>query len=572
MNENYIHNIVVKTSSFDILSADSEFYNFMGDRLYFTFEKLIAKEELKLFKYKLSLLDSTYFIIKMYSRTQSKLDFIMNLSPSTNTDQFIIRCVEMNKLIDEHMQLIKHQSIDYNVLNLYGDRIFVFYPDNKDLVIYEPSIEGRSFKVISLKDLNNIIPYDTSNLISAIENGDTNFEFIFRENTNNQEVIQVKGISIYNDGVFVKATGFIHKDTRTITNSNITPQMDSLTGTLTKNEILNFAVKKIDVDKCEGIAIAIIDVDYFKNVNDTLGHLKGDEVLRSIADIIKQQVGNYGLVGRFGGDEFFVLFYNGYDNDKIREILRSMKNIVNAKYAPNDKGNPIISLSIGCACYPKDAHNYKDLFIIADHCLYVAKDLGRNRYVIYTPDRLKSLDEIKKDLSTKHDSISVSEGRTNLILSDVLCHLISDFTDDYEININDVIEDFSYIQDFQRIILYDEQANPISIASTYNFDRQLITQNSYYVLDKKLNNLYENDVIIINNISILNNHAPDTYEPLKRQGVKAFIHIRFKDKLNHKYVLSIEATNIRITWDINNIHNYRLMGKLCSKVINKFGL
>jgi len=339
MNESYIHNLIVQLNTMDILSADSEFYNFMGERLYFTFEKFIYKNDLQLFQYKLEHMDSSYFIIKMYSQSGNLLDFIMRISPGPNQNQFAVRCVELHKLIDEHLQLIKHQSIDYNVLNLYNDRILVYYPDKMDVVIYEPSFDGREFKVISLNELDMYIPGDTSALQSSLKNGDSTFEFIFRDNNNNAEITQVRGMSIYNNGEFLKATGFIHKDSKELSTATKQPQIDSLTGTLTKNEITNFAVKKIDVDKCEGTSIAIIDIDYFKNINDIHGHLKGDEILRSISDIIKQQVGNAGLVGRFGGDEFFVVFYNGYNQEKTREILRSLKNIVNATYSPNDDGN-----------------------------------------------------------------------------------------------------------------------------------------------------------------------------------------------------------------------------------------
>lgn len=570
MNDSYIHNLIINSETFDILSADSEFYNYMGERLYFTFEKFIGEDDLELFKYKVLNKDSSYFIVKMYSQIGTLLDYIMKISPGPNKSQIAIRCVEMNKLIDEHMQLIKHQSVDYNVLNLYNDKILVYYPDKMDVVIYEPTIDGRDYEVLSLDDFSKRLPGDSNKLLSSLKNGESSFEYIFNDDKS-EELVQVRGMSIYNNGEFLRATGFIHKNTRAITTATNQPMIDSLTGTLTKNEITNYAVKQIDIEQKEGTTIAIIDIDYFKNVNDSLGHLKGDEVLRSISDIIKQQVGNAGVVGRFGGDEFFVVLHNGYNEEKTREILRSLKNIVNATYAPNDEGKPVVSLSIGCACYPKDASNYMDLFTIADYCLYVAKDLGRNRYIIYTPSRLKSLEEIKQDSVNNHD-LNI-DGRDNLNLSELLCKLFAKITDNEEISIKAVLEAFSNVQNFQRVIIYDENARPVHISSRNNFDKKIIEECSSYVLDEDLNSIYQyGDVLLINNISILNNHAPKVFKPLKEQGVQAFIHIKFKDKYNHKYILSIEATKIRITWDTNCIHNYRLMGKVCAYVINKFGL
>ena len=201
MNDSYIHNLIVNSDTFDILSADSEFYNFMGERLYFTFEKFIGESDLELFKYKVLSKDSSYFIIKLYSQIGTLLDYIMKISPGPNKSQIAIKCVEMNKLIDEHMQLIKHQSVDYNVLNLYNDKILVYYPDKMDVVIYEPTIDGRDYEVISLEDFSKRIPGDSNRLISSLKNGESSFEYIF-DDDNSEDLVQVRGMSIYNNGEF----------------------------------------------------------------------------------------------------------------------------------------------------------------------------------------------------------------------------------------------------------------------------------------------------------------------------------------------------------------------------------
>ena len=127
-----------------------------------------------------------------------------------------------------------------------------------------------------------------------------------------------------------------------------------------------------------------MDIDNFKGINDTYGHMKGDEVIVEVAHIAKECVGDKGLVGRIGGDEFALVLEKVHEEEQLRNILRDIRYKVREKYADEDN-NFTITTSLGGALFPDDASNYDAMFRLSDKMLYIAKAKGRDRYIIYTP-------------------------------------------------------------------------------------------------------------------------------------------------------------------------------------------
>lgn len=159
-------------------------------------------------------------------------------------------------------------------------------------------------------------------------------------------------------------------------------QYDSLTGVYNKKTITEYAKKRISEEKEKRIVIAILDVDHFKSVNDTFGHLYGDKVLARVGGILKEIVGEDGVIGRIGGDEFMIVF-NGLDDDQVlRGMLRAIRTQIKWEFA-EDFENLSITCSIGASIFPVNGRDYEDLFKKADCCLYIAKEKGRDRYVFF---------------------------------------------------------------------------------------------------------------------------------------------------------------------------------------------
>lgn len=159
-------------------------------------------------------------------------------------------------------------------------------------------------------------------------------------------------------------------------------QYDSLTGVYNKKTITEYAKKRIAEEKEKRIVIAILDVDNFKSVNDTFGHLYGDKLLARVGGRLKEIVGEDGVIGRIGGDEFMIVF-NGLDDDQVlRGMLRAIRTQIKWEFA-EDFENLSITCSIGASIFPVNGRDYEDLFKKADCCLYIAKEKGRDRYVFF---------------------------------------------------------------------------------------------------------------------------------------------------------------------------------------------
>jgi diguanylate cyclase (GGDEF)-like protein len=136
---------------------------------------------------------------------------------------------------------------------------------------------------------------------------------------------------------------------------------------------------------------AIIDIDHFKAVNDTHGHLVGDRVLRAIAERFQAQLREADLIGRFGGEEFAILLprTTGAEAGRVAERLRG--HIAREPIAVDDgRGERIlvgVTVSVGVAELSESAKDLDELLAAADAALYQAKNAGRNRTCVMAPAR-----------------------------------------------------------------------------------------------------------------------------------------------------------------------------------------
>lgn len=154
---------------------------------------------------------------------------------------------------------------------------------------------------------------------------------------------------------------------------------DAGTGLLNKRAASEFAIERLQAAGGKTCWLLIMDIDDFKNVNDSFGHLFGDQVIRKVADTVRLNVGNRGVVGRFGGDEFFVLLYRVETRTDLKTLLKTItKELL---YAFDTKLK--ITASIGVSQYPKDGDDFEELFEKADKALYIAKEKGKDRHIIY---------------------------------------------------------------------------------------------------------------------------------------------------------------------------------------------
>ena len=161
---------------------------------------------------------------------------------------------------------------------------------------------------------------------------------------------------------------------------------DALTGLPNRRMLRDRLEQEIKKSRREGLQLAIlfIDLDQFKEVNDTLGHDNGDLLLVEAARRIRDCVRETDTVARMGGDEFTVVMSELSDSVGTERIIQNILGAMTAVFQLGDE-QVFVSASIGITVYPTDATEVENLFKNADQALYVAKGEGRNRFSFFTP-------------------------------------------------------------------------------------------------------------------------------------------------------------------------------------------
>ena len=175
---------------------------------------------------------------------------------------------------------------------------------------------------------------------------------------------------------------------------------DGLTGVFNHRYFHETLKEKITLSEKEKkpVSLIFVDIDYFKHYNDLYGHQKGDEVLRTIGKILRENLRENDVPARYGGEEFAVILPNTTEEealalaDKIRKIIESTK-----FYGEENQPKGVLTSSMGISVYPDKAKDDIELIKSADDALYRAKFFNKNRVETYT----SILDELKSDIEEK---------------------------------------------------------------------------------------------------------------------------------------------------------------------------
>ncbi|WP_334018513.1 sensor domain-containing protein [Alteromonas sp. S015] len=151
-------------------------------------------------------------------------------------------------------------------------------------------------------------------------------------------------------------------------------------------------------------ALFFIDLDMFKEVNDTLGHTRGDELLRSVSKRLSDCLGKHGLLARFGGDEFVFVATQVTSENESADIAKKLTECFKQSFTISTE-NVYITSSIGISMYPKDGSEIDDLLKNADVAMYQAKAEGRNRFHFFTRALSQRVQQQRKIAAYLHESL-----------------------------------------------------------------------------------------------------------------------------------------------------------------------
>lgn len=184
-------------------------------------------------------------------------------------------------------------------------------------------------------------------------------------------------LTLFASKIAIGLTNTIHYQKMLLAQSESTT--DVLTGLKNRRQILNWNIPPeavINNDSQSSCAVAMIDIDFFKEINDRYGHDAGDEVLRHLGQLIKKRFRSSDIAARIGGEEFCIVVVNS-DIEHVYTIFENFRKSVEKLVIPYNNKSLSVTVSIGLTVKLKDS--LQDMISIADKLLYKAKQAGRNR-------------------------------------------------------------------------------------------------------------------------------------------------------------------------------------------------
>lgn len=312
---------------------------------------------------------------------------------------------------------------------------------------------------------------------------------------------------------------------------------DNLTGILNRETMLGYADWLIKNHR--PFSFFLVDIDNFKNVNDTYGHLVGDAVIAQSAQYLVSMAGEKGIVARYGGDEFIMIFEDVVDYD---EVWNHGHDIDMRIGSVEFKGIPHlqITVSMGIARYPLNADNYTVLMELADKALYRAKMKGRNCFIIYLPE--------------KHAHISLQKERdkklTPMQLSFNMFNAITACGEDISLAISTVLK--SGVSHFMFDHVCIESRSKLNFSVVYKLASQKkFTHIPYEVIDSKFNSM---GYICLNHTASLNeNNYKDLLTEFDKQKVSSALYCRIAAYGVDYGFIRIDTTSTARMWQNNEI-------------------
>ena len=316
--------------------------------------------------------------------------------------------------------------------------------------------------------------------------------------------------------------------------------MDSLTKVYNKKTITEYASRLVKQDTVNRISIAILDIDYFKQVNDRYGHLYGDKVLTRVAKKLKEVVGEDGVVGRIGGDEFMIVLKGINDDYALRGILRAIRTQVKWEFK-NDYENFQVTTSIGVAFSQNNGHDYEELFKKADFCLYVAKEKGRDRYVFFRDEIHR---ESYQNSLNKKDKI-INDGREMRELR-YLTDIMVQYNHDKKAAVMAMLEHMLSMYKIDNISIYKGEGlkDIVSVGAPIKSesDMSYIDTDGFKIL------MGDKTYIASSFINKNQDVAPEFVDEMRRRGIHSTIQCFIGTKDDVKGLLTINRMKAASQW------------------------
>lgn len=343
-------------------------------------------------------------------------------------------------------------------------------------------------------------------------------------------------------------------------------QRDPATDLLNKNAITAYA-KSVLATQPEGIvSLVILNVDAFKEINDRYGHMFGDEVLFTMAQILQSEIGNRGVAGRIGGGMFLFVLEGIADETDLRGVLRAIRTKLEWAWenTGEETGRPRVTCSMGAACYPIDSKSYDALFLQADKALYIATEKGNNRYVIYDVKKHgAALPNSERSTADLYANVPKSMQSKAGFVADVARSLLHQPLPDVFALLQGIGEQFGV--DGIHIFATVEQKAVFSWGHPVNGAANVLLAEPFSV------GFGEDDVCVVDNINALENVADDAYHWFAAQNMLGAVLYRMMQGEAPVGVIAFGLFGRFRKWSTLDVNHLTVLGGILAGLMESYG-
>lgn len=574
-------NIIV-SEYMNIVKADESLFMFLGEISNLIFTRVIYPSDLAKFETAIKEADEgqqIYVSIRLRGRDGVYKWMHIMISPYPDRQSgkyYSLEITDISTLKQQNDEIRAVMEMQTEFLSIIGDYLFTYdisrdsfriiLPGNgnQNIVLYEGKLGVWTTEKLDNGLVDSQSIQDFEGLCMAMASGESYFARDIKMKIADYDNIMYwytfkgKRILKNDDGIIIAgAVSIAHGKEDKAADISVQDELrDAGTDLLNKKAITNYARKLIDKRVGHKVTIAIIDIDDFKSVNDTYGHMFGDEVLRDVAGILKNTVGRNGLCGRIGGDEMFIVMEHLEDDESIRTVFRTIKNNVSWLYHNDPRNINKITCSIGAASYPDDVKDLDTLFSIADKMLYLAKEKGKNRYIIYRPDL--------------HERYILGENPTatteKVFYKYRKLRIVNDFIQQYICHYKSKKECLEMVMsafEMDSIFLYDMYAGTRYVLSgnvpEYEENGEFLKEDNY------IPDFRDDGIKTVWNIILYERKAPHMYEAFEKMGIKQFIQVIAcvdRSKSDSCFVISFNRNSQLNKWPEMDVDYLGIIGNV----------
>lgn len=582
-NEIYTLGNVIIDGSFHTQRADETFFRYFGNDVVYSIKRTIEETDFRYIEESLETASSgvpaktvirmkginnslrwTLASVRMISDTPEKL-FSISFS-----DIFSLETLAYSR---------ENKACEYrHILSLTSDLAFEYsfltrkikiymFDCYREIVITDCDIDTWQNDSIESGYILSRYTETFIKLCSDIKNGVYRFDYEFESSIltggKNREMCLFRGMTRYNDPDTRKVTGIIsvvssRQKSKDI-NLALEANRDSLSGVLNKQAVTSYAMELISEKPSYRVNIVLLDIDNFNETVNTYGHLFGDEVIFTIAGIIKTEIGNRGIVGRISGAGFLIVLEDTKDETDLRGILRAIR--TKTEWAFNGRSENLnITCSMGISTYPVDSQEYDELFMQADKALYIAQQKGQNRYVIYDVEKHGA---VEKDMENKIAFLSDKKESSHRLA------FIGQLSENIVFG---QIPDISVLLEQTRI-----QFHLDDICVFAGNDMHLIlscgnssAKNADYIFSNNYTERFSGDsVLVIDNVNELEGRDDNALNRLTEQNIGGTIQYLMTENNIIKGLISFCYVGRFKKWSVNDINYLTIMGRTLTAILKK---